>query len=69
MLYSFQEKESGNLCSQEKETGPLLFSRKRKPMFYCSCFQEKGISAILFSGEVVLYQVYWLTVMKLKSRQ
>ena len=33
-------------CSQEKETGALLSSRRRKLVFYCSCFdQEKGTGA------------------------
>ena len=38
-------------CSQEKETGALLLSRRTKLVLYCSCFQKKGDGAVLYSGE------------------
>ena len=53
MLYCSELKEYMVLyCSQETKTGALLqFSSKRKPMLYCSCFQEKGTGAQLFLGQ------------------
>ena len=36
-------------CSQEKETGVLLFLRRKKLVQYC--YQEKETDAALFIGE------------------
>ena len=36
-------------CYQEKETGTLLFSRRRKLVHYCSREKEKG--ALVFLGK------------------
>ena len=51
MLYCFQENKSGApSCSQEKGSGALLFSKRRKLVHYCS--QEKETGALLFLGEI-----------------
>ena len=47
----FRRQERVHYCYQEKESGALLLSRRRKLVLYCSCFREKGTGALLFSGE------------------
>ena len=73
MLYCSQEKATGTLLFLEGDRCTNVFII-RKLVLYCS--QEKGTGALLSSGEwrwgcsvlwrteVVLYQVYWSTVMK-----
>ena len=51
VLYCLRRRDLVLSCSQEKETGALEFSRRRKLALYCSCFQEKGTGVLLFSGE------------------
>ena len=78
MHYCFQEKGSGALLFSGEGTctGAQLSSKRRKLVLNCSSFdQEKGKvlycfgkgrwgRTVLKRKEVVLYQVYWLTVMK-----
>ena len=80
MHYCFQEKGSGALLFSGEGTctGALLSSKRRKLVLNCSSFDQekgkcstvsgKGDGAVLYSvlkrKEVVLYQVNWLTVMK-----
>ena len=57
----FRRRDLVLYCSQENETGALMFSRKRKLVHYC--YQEKETGNVLFLGE----RIWCSTVLRRKK--